>query len=185
MRLAIADPPYLGRADRYYGNGRGYKAGKGGRPDYHPEAKLWDDPAAHDMLIRDLMSGFDGFALAGNVESLPIYTKAMGERMRQDGGGGRVGVWYRPNAVPSGSRIQAAWEPCVFYIPEGRRGRAVGMAVSDVLMAPAPLSFVGAKPAAWTRWVLAMMGYDPATDEVHDLFAGSGAVAFAADGMLV
>jgi 16S rRNA G966 N2-methylase RsmD len=32
---------------------------------------------------------------------------------------------------------------------------------------------------------LAMMGYDPSTDEVTDLFAGSGAVAFAADGMLV
>lgn len=184
-RLAIADPPYLGRADRYYGNGRGYRAGKGGKPDFHPEAAEWDKPEKHRELIESLIADYDGFALAGNVESLPIYTTALGPRIVQDGGGARVGVWHRPNAVPSGSRIQGAWEPCVFFIPEGRRGRTVGMAVSDVLVAPAPSSFVGSKPAAWTRWVLAMMGYDPSTDEVVDLFAGSGAVAFAADGMLV
>lgn len=40
------------------------------------------------------------------------------------------------------------------------------------------------KPAAWTRWVLDALGYDPAVDEVHDLFPGSGAVTAAADGML-
>jgi hypothetical protein len=37
--------------------------------------------------------------------------------------------------------------------------------------------FVGAKPPAWTRWVLDALGYDPERDEVVDLFNGSGAVA--------
>lgn len=38
----------------------------------------------------------------------------------------------------------------------------------------------GAKPAAWTRWVLDCLDYDPEVDELHDLFPGSGMVAAAA-----
>ena len=37
--------------------------------------------------------------------------------------------------------------------------------------------FVGQKPRQWTRWVLDMLGYDPETDTVDDLFHGSVAVA--------
>jgi hypothetical protein len=36
--------------------------------------------------------------------------------------------------------------------------------------------FIGAKPAAWTRWVLDAMTYDPESDEVFDMFHGSGSV---------
>jgi hypothetical protein len=36
---------------------------------------------------------------------------------------------------------------------------------------------MGAKPRAWTRWVLDMLGYDPESDTVDDLFPGSGAVS--------
>jgi hypothetical protein len=58
--------------------------------------------------------------------------------------------------------------------------------VKDVLTAAQPGSaqFAGAKPPAWTRWVLAAMGYDAADDEVTDLFHGSGAVAAVSDGLL-
>jgi hypothetical protein len=35
---------------------------------------------------------------------------------------------------------------------------------------------MGAKPQAWTRWVLDMLGYNPETDTVDDLFPGSGAI---------
>ncbi len=38
---------------------------------------------------------------------------------------------------------------------------------------------MGAKPPEWTRWVAAMLGYEPSVDELPDLFAGSGAVASA------
>jgi hypothetical protein len=183
MKLAIADPPYFGRADRWYGNGCGVARGEG-KPDFHPEAAVWDEPESHIQLAQSLLDDFDAFALCGNVDSLPLYLNVMGDRVLQRGGV-RVGVWHRPNAVPSGSRIQSAWEPVVFYIPESRRGRKVGMLVSDTLIAPAPSSFVGSKPPAFTRWVLAMMGYDPDIDTVSDLFNGSGAVIAAADGMMV
>jgi hypothetical protein len=46
-----------------------------------------------------------------------------------------------------------------------------------VLEANVGRGFAGAKPRAWTRWVLDMLGYDPDEDTVDDLFHGSGAVA--------
>jgi hypothetical protein len=63
------------------------------------------------------------------------------------------------------------------FIPAERRGRGGSHAVVDTYTAPPPQTFVGAKPAGWTRWVLDMLGYDPDTDTVDDLFPGSGAVA--------
>lgn len=49
-----------------------------------------------------------------------------------------------------------------------------------MLVAAAPRSgFVGAKPQAWTHWVLDCLGYQPDSDMVSDLFPGSGAVAAA------
>jgi hypothetical protein len=49
--------------------------------------------------------------------------------------------------------------------------------VSDVLTANPAGGFVGAKPPAWTHWVLDALGYDAAADTVADLFPGSGGVA--------
>jgi len=46
------------------------------------------------------------------------------------------------------------------------------------LTCPVPrIDFHGAKPPAWTRWVLDALTYDPDADEVIDLFPGSGLVA--------
>lgn len=50
--------------------------------------------------------------------------------------------------------------------------------VPDVLTAAVPrVGFRGAKPEAWTFWVLDALGYDPFEDEVTDLFPGSGLVS--------
>ncbi|MFF2631977.1 hypothetical protein ACFVR6_03750 [Microbacterium sp. NPDC058021] len=98
-------------------------------------------------------------------------------------------VWHRPNAMPGGGRLVERWEAVIVYVPEDRRNRDRAR-VSNVLTASAPSarngrrSFVGSKPAAWTRWVLDALGYDPATDTLDDIFPGSGAVSAAADGML-
>ena len=70
-------------------------------------------------------------------------------------------------------------------IPDGRRGWGSGLiSRHDVLVAPYQGSggastrrlFIGAKPDAWTRWVLDVLGYDPNSDTVDDLFPGSHAV---------
>lgn len=187
MRLAIADPPYLGRADRWYGDGRGsgrtradggYRRRNGRKPDHHPEAKLWDDPAAHAALIAQLSDEYDGWAVAGHATSARVLLDAAPA-------GAQLAVWARPNALPGGARVLNTWEPVLLYVPQGRRDRSTGMRVRDLLVAPVPRQgFLGSKPPEWTRWVLDMLGYDPGTDELVDVFAGSGAVAAAADGML-
>jgi hypothetical protein len=80
---------------------------------------------------------------------------------------------------PGGARVITVWEPVLVFIPPARRGRGRGAPyVYDTLTVPSPRKgFIGAKPPQWTRWVLDMLGYDPETDTVDDLFAGSGAVA--------
>jgi hypothetical protein len=66
------------------------------------------------------------------------------------------------------------------HIPETRRGRKSGLIIPDVLRCGVQgVGFAGAKPHRWTRWVLDVLGYDPETDTVDDLFPGSGAVSAA------
>ena len=200
MRLAIADPPYpplfrerfdlvgggsritaRSRATRWYGDGP-RSSTDAPRADLHPEASRWDDLTAHRELLLHLVENYDGWAIAttpdglGAYHPLPINAQIM--------------AWHRPTAMPGGGRLIERWEPVIVYIPEARRTRA-GARVSNVLTANAPSarggrrSFVGSKPAEWTRWVLDALGYEPAVDELHDIFPGSGAVSAAADGMLV
>lgn len=175
MKLAIADPPYLGRAARWYGEGRGGGAGKG-KPDYHPSAAEWDDPHRHEQLVRDLTTDYDGWAIAAAAQTLGSYLAVVPEDAR-------VMVWHRENAAPSGSRVRNVWEPVIVKIPTARRGYTSGMGVHDVLRCGqgrgvrAGDRFTGAKPEEWTRWVLTVLGYDPSIDTVDDLFYGSGAVA--------
>ena len=77
MKLCIADPPYLGRAVRWYGaGGIGYGSGIG-QADNHPEAALWDDPETHKQLAKDLMENYDGFAIAMSVHSLSTYLSVI------------------------------------------------------------------------------------------------------------
>lgn len=199
MKLAIADPPYpplfrerfdlaggesrvtmRSRATRWYGEGP-RAASDAPRADIHPDAGKWDDLSAHRELLLHMVQNYDGWAIAttpdglGAYHPLPINAQIM--------------AWHRPTAMPGGGRLIERWEPVIVYIPEERRTRE-GMRVSNVLTANAPSargrgrSFVGSKPPAWTRWVLDALGYDPASDQIDDLFPGSGAVAAAADGML-
>jgi hypothetical protein len=123
------------------------------------------------------VDNFDGWAIAttpdgiGAYHPLPVSARLM--------------VWHKPRAMPGGGRILSRWEPVIVFVPEDRRNRDGGPRVSDVLTASAPRDgFIGAKPPEWTRWVLSALGYDPSTDEVVDMFPGSGAVSRAVDGML-
>jgi len=174
MKFAIADPPYLGRANRWYGAtgcGDGYGLGK---PDIHPEAYLWDEPATHKNLINKLMNEYDGFAIALTVHSLSTYMEEIATNSRN---GIRVMAWVKPSAVPSGNRIQNVWEPVIIKMPKTRKNYKSGKSCKDVLIAHPPRNgFVGAKPSDWTYWVMDAMGVQKG-DTVDDLFNGSGMVA--------
>ena len=173
LKYAIADPPYLGRAVRYYGEG-----GRGGRnrkqADNHPEAFIWDKPETHKELAKNLLENYDGFAIALSVHSLSTYLDVLETESEN---GIRVGVWHRPNAVPSGSRIFNNWEPVIFKIPKCRKGRFSGPHISDVLTCNIVKNgFIGSKPKDWVFWCLDVLGATE-NDLVDDLFHGSGAVA--------
>ena len=174
MILAIADPPYLGRAKRWYGAG-GCGDGRGrNQADNHPDAAIWDNPETHQELLTELLARYDGFAIAMSVHSLSTYLDITGTDSRN---GFRVCVWHKPSAITSGSRITNNFEPVLIKVPDSRRGWASNAArVSDVLVAnPPKVNFRGAKPALWTKWVLDLMGYTDG-DTVDDLFVGSGMV---------
>ena len=174
MKFCIADPPYLGRAVRWYGEG-GCGNGNGhGQADNHPEAHIWDDPETHRNLVRNLQDSYDGWAIAMSVHSLSTYLSEVETDSRN---GIRVCVWHKPSSYPSGSRIGNHWEPVLIKVPKERRGRTSGVAVKDVISCnPRNIGFVGSKPSEWTRWVLDLMGYDHRVDDVDDIFHGSGSV---------
>jgi hypothetical protein len=174
VKLAIADPPYLGRAVRWYGQG-GCGDGYGkNQADNHPEAHIWDEPKTHQALVKELEANYDGWAIAMTVHSLSTYLEVVKTDSRN---GIRVGAWHKPSAYPSGSRIGNYWEPVLFKIPQSRKSRNSGEPVKDFLSCnPLRKNFVGAKPPEWTEWVLSVLGYEE-SDEVVDLFKGSGAVS--------
>ena len=175
MKFCISDPPYLGRAVRWYGEG-GCGYGKGvNQADNHPEAYLWDKPETHIQLVHDLQSNYDGWAIAMSVHSLSTYLSAVETDSRN---GIRVCVWHKTAAVTSGNRVTNNWEPVLVKMPASRKGWKSGAARTSDVMSCNPLrsGFVGSKPAEWTHWVLDLMGYQEG-DEVVDMFNGSGAVA--------
>lgn len=172
-KFAIADPPYFGRAKRWYGEG-GCGNGHGkGQADNHPEAHIWDEPEAHLKMLDDLMANYDGFAIATSVMGLNVYLQKADLRQ---GSGFRLAIWHKPTSAPSGSRLRNVYEPVLIYIPEDRRGYAKGKRIDDLrTINIKPNGFIGSKPSEWVHWVLDLMGAEK-DDQIDDLFHGSGAV---------
>lgn len=194
MKLAIADPPYpphvterfdrpdgtarlvtRSRARRWYGDGTRSKDQL--VADFHPDAAVWDDPAHHRALLEHLVREYDGWAIATSPDGLEAY--------RPIPPGTNVLAWVKPNAVPGGHRLRQTWEAVIVYTPPTRRGRGRGMIPTHLIAAPPAKRFTGAKPEAWTRWVLDALGFDASTDVVDDLFPGSGAVTRVVQSMAV
>lgn len=180
MKLCIADPPYppfvgsgglKNRSSRWYGDGQ--RSQKDRPSDNHPSAAEWDDPARHRLLLEELCDGFDGWVIATAPDGIAAYGPLPVEC--------KIMAWVKPNASPGAHRIAAKWEPVIVYPPVGRRSNRGGVGMmSDVLVENAPREgFIGAKPQAWTRWVLDAMSYDHEADQVVDMFHGSGMVALA------
>lgn len=159
LRLAYADPPYPGNARLY----RGHR-------DYAGEVD-------HATLIRRL-TGYDGWALSTSAAALPAVLALCPP-------GVRVAAWHRGER-PTASRWPLnAWEPVIYTQgratdpsrPDARVGaRRIDSLVHGVSpMTTLPGRVIGAKPAAFCRWVFDLLGAAPG-DTLDDLFPGSGAV---------
>lgn len=161
LRLAYADPPYIGLSRRYYGD----------QPTYAGEVD-------HRELLSRLAT-FDGWALSCSSSSVPaIAALLVAEDLP-----GRLAVWVRQPAPHPHARIVTGWEG-VFYKPArvARDPDATGP-LTDVFdeirnARPRPTlpgAVIGMKPPAYCVWLFQLLGATPG-DELVDLFPGSGIV---------
>ncbi len=147
MRIAFADPPYLGCANKY------------------PEKQEVD----HQKLILDLET-YDGWALSCSTPSLRILLPMCLE-------GIRVGAWIKPFcSFKPGVNPAYAWEGIIFKPARGNHGKDVET-VRDWVSANITIrkGLVGAKPIKFCFWLFDILGALP-EDEFIDLFPGTGIV---------
>lgn len=147
MRVAYADPPYIGQANRY------------------PEKREVD----HRALIAELEVGYDGWALSASSPSIFDLVPLFKERPR-------IGVWVKPFAIFKPNVNPAyAWEP-IFFKPARARGRGLPT-IRDWVSANITLKkgVIGAKPPEFCLWLFELLGMTK-EDEFYDLYPGTGIV---------
>ena len=157
MRVAYADPPYLGLAAAFYG-------------DDHAEAAVYDTLEGHAALIERLVSDFpEGWAMSLHSPSLRAILPLCPPDVR-------VAAWVKPfTSFKPGVNPAYAWEPVIFT--GGRKRAREEVTVRDWCPASSALrrGFRGAKPDEFAFWLFALLGLMP-DDEFWDLFPGSGAI---------
>lgn len=170
MRFAYADPPYRGRARRYYRD----------HADYRGEVD-------HEHLLRWLAAPgrYHGWGLSVAADSLQdvlVMADSLDLRLRVCPWvrGARGGRTRRPRSsveylLLSGGREEVRDDWCEDSLVFGARPTR-----SD------PQRVIGAKPPRFGTWLFALLGAR-AGDELADLFPGSGAVgrAWGASGGLL
>jgi hypothetical protein len=160
VRVAIADPPYLGCCNLY--------------DHHHPDGRCWDAGETHRLLIDQLVMDFpDGWALSCSTPSLRTILPLCPEDVR-------VMAWVKPFASFKPFVNPAyAWEPVIVRGGRSHRDRAEAT-VRDWCAVPITLKrgLTGAKPAAFCYWLFEVLGLQPG-DELVDMFVGSGAVTVA------
>jgi len=163
MRLAFADPPYYGRAARYYAE--------------HPDAAVYDTLGGHRDLLQRLVGDYpDGWALCMASPDLLRLVPALADIMPGDV---RVAAWCKPFAsFKPGVNPAYTWEPVLFRGGRQHGARADALTVKDHLAERITLrrGLTGAKPDAFNRWVLDLLGWQPG-DVLDDLFPGTGGMA--------
>jgi hypothetical protein len=159
MRIAYADPPYLGCSH------------------FYAERQEVD----HKKLIEDLQFGkphYDAWALSCSVPSLGILLDHYLIKDSYNNGVIRVAAWvkpfasFKPNVNPA-----YAWEPVIFKPAHGRFNRELPT-VRDWVSANITIKkgLVGAKPTAFCYWLFQLLGARN-DDEFHDLYPGTGIVS--------
>jgi hypothetical protein len=154
VRVAYADPPYLGMAAVYD----------------HPESAVYDTIDGHRDLIARLCREYpDGWAMSLHTPSLRHILPLCPEDCR-------VGSWVKPFAsFKPGVNPAYAWEPVIWR--GGRKRDRTRRTVRDWCSSSITLrrGCIGAKPEGFCFWLFDLLGLELG-DTFDDLFPGSGAV---------
>lgn len=156
MRFAYADPPYFGMGANMYG---------------FPE---WDVRERHLALVTQLATEYpDGWALSCNPRDLRWLLAGCPEDCR-------VGAWVKDYHQIRRTNVQYAWEAVVFRGGRPVLGRNPMIRDWHKASATRMKRVRGAKPSTYCRWILELLGFDAAQDELVDLFPGSGIMGYVA-----
>ena len=152
MRIAYADPPYIGQAKKHYS---------------HDEKCAEVD---HNKLLEELCT-YDGWALSASSTSLKkiLCMSNCPDNIR-------IGAWVKPFASFKANVNPAySWEP-VLFVPARKRGRDIST-IHDWVSVNITLrrGLVGVKPDKFSYWLFEILGMNN-EDIFYDLFPGSGAV---------
>lgn len=150
MRIAYADPPYVGCAHLY------------------PENQEVDHGSLVSMLERD----FDGWVLHASATPASIATIAPLVPKSA-----RWCSWQKPFAAfKRNVPVAYAWEPVIIR-PARKQVVSKRLVMRDWVSCPITMKrgLTGAKPEAVCHWAFEIVGARP-DDELHDLFPGTGAV---------
>lgn len=153
MRFAYADPPYPGQSKKHYGD----------HPDYAGEVD-------HAELIERMERDYDGWLLHTS-------STALSDVLRLCPAGVRVMAWVKPFAAfKRNVPVAYAWEPVI--VKAIRKPVVSGRIVMRDWVSESitmKRGLTGAKPQAVCFWAFEVSGLEP-TDELDDLYPGSGAV---------
>ncbi len=156
MKIAYADPPYIGCAGLYKDH-----------PDYAGEVNYAE-------LLYRLETEYDGFILHASsptIGTILSLLKTVGcEKYR-------VMAWVKPFAAfKRNVSVAYAWEPVIIKAarkPVVRQRIVMRDWIAESITLKKGLT--GAKPVKVVRWALEMVGADP-LDTLDDLYPGTGIV---------
>ena len=155
MRIAYADPPYIGCADLYKDH-----------PDYKGEVD-------HVALVKKLNDSYDGWVLhaAATPKSFAVLAPLV------ESSGARWMSWVKGFAAfKRNVPVAYAWEP-VIVKPARKPVVSKRLVMRDWIQESITLKcgLTGAKPEAVCHWAFEVVGAHP-DDELVDMFPGTGAV---------
>jgi hypothetical protein len=154
MKLAYADPPYIGQAKKHYSDQA-----------LHAEVD-------HGRLVFDLVNNYDGWALSCSSTTLQQILVYCPKRVR-------IGAWVKPFAsFKPGVNPAYAWEPVIFM--PARENRRDKDTVRDWFSGNITMQkgVHGAKPFKFCYWLFDILGAEPG-DTLDDLYPGTGIVSTA------
>lgn len=162
MKLAYADPPYIGQAKRHYKND----------PSGIPAQEV-DYPA----LIEKLLTEYDGFALSLSAPSLRIIDLLIHgpDPKHPKNLDVRTAAWVKPHCSwKPWNNVAYTWEPVKFRTVriKGERPTPRDHIVAN---STRQRGTHGAKPDEFCAWILGLIGYKPERDTIEDMYPGSGA----------